>query len=242
MKLLIIRHADPDYAKDSLTEKGFREAEFLAERLTKLNIKACYVSPYGRAKVTASYTMEPLGLVGKECKWLREFEPKIMRPDVTDRKMIPWDWLPADWTREEKYFDKASWTDTQIFRNSDVEKECKWVWENLDQLLESHGYKRNGYLYEVQAANDDIICFFCHFGIECVLLAHLLNVSPMVLWHGMCAAPSSVTTLTTEERREGVASFRMSSFGDISHLYAHGEEPSFQARFCECFASGERHD
>lgn len=242
MKLLIIRHADPDYEKDSLTEKGFREAEFLTERLAKLTIKACYVSPLGRAKATAEGTLKTLGIKGKECAWLREFEPKIMRPDVMDREMIPWDWLPRDWTKEKKHFDKADWTDTDIFRASTVEKECQWVWEELDKVLATHGYRRNGYLYDAVAPNNDTLCFFCHFGVECVLLSHLLNVSPMVLWHGMCAAPSSVTTLVTEERREGIAGFRMTSFGDISHLYAHGEAPSFQARFCECFTNDERHD
>jgi probable phosphoglycerate mutase len=65
----------------------------------------------------------------------------------------------------------------------------------------------------------------------------------MQLWHGTCAAPSSVTTLVTEERRKGVAYFRMSSFGDISHLYAGGEGPSFAARFCEAYDNvNERHD
>jgi rod shape-determining protein MreB len=33
LKLLIVRHGDPDYEIDSLTEKGWREAEYLAERL-----------------------------------------------------------------------------------------------------------------------------------------------------------------------------------------------------------------
>jgi len=65
----------------------------------------------------------------------------------------------------------------------------------------------------------------------------------MVLWHGLCAAPASVTTVVTEERRKGIASFRMSAFGDISHLYAAGREPSFAARFCETFDRGDqRHD
>ena len=31
MKLLIIRHADPDYEIDSLTETGHREARLLAD-------------------------------------------------------------------------------------------------------------------------------------------------------------------------------------------------------------------
>jgi probable phosphoglycerate mutase len=65
----------------------------------------------------------------------------------------------------------------------------------------------------------------------------------MILWHGTCAAPTSVTTLVTEERREGIASFRMSSFGDISHLYVADQEPAFAARFCETFSNpNQRHD
>ena len=56
MKLLIVRHGDPDYTIDSLTEKGWREVEFLSERLTKLEIRDFYVSPLGRAKDTASPT------------------------------------------------------------------------------------------------------------------------------------------------------------------------------------------
>ena len=38
MELWIIRHGDPDYVHDSLTEKGVREAKLLAERLSKYNI------------------------------------------------------------------------------------------------------------------------------------------------------------------------------------------------------------
>ena len=55
MRLLFIRHGEPDYEKDSLTEKGFREAEYLAEYLADVKIDACYVSPLGRAKDTAAF-------------------------------------------------------------------------------------------------------------------------------------------------------------------------------------------
>ena len=33
MRLLIVRHGDPDYEKDTLTEKGHREASLLAKKL-----------------------------------------------------------------------------------------------------------------------------------------------------------------------------------------------------------------
>lgn len=47
MKLLIVRHGDPDYSIDSLTPKGWREAELLKNRLTKLDVAAFYCSPLG---------------------------------------------------------------------------------------------------------------------------------------------------------------------------------------------------
>ena len=88
MKLLIVRHGDPDYTIDSLTEKGWREAEFLSERLTKLEIRDFYVSPLGRAKDTASPTLKKMNRTATECDWLREFDVLIDRPDVTDKKII----------------------------------------------------------------------------------------------------------------------------------------------------------
>ena len=112
----------------------------------------------------------------------------------------------------------------------------------FDKVLAEHGYVRDGHYYRVEKANNDTLVFFCHFGLGCVLISHLLSMSPMVLWHNLCAAPSSVTTLTSEERRKGIAGFRMNSYGDISHLYAHDEPPAFAARFCECYDNDERHD
>jgi probable phosphoglycerate mutase len=121
--------------------------------------------------------------------------------------------------------------------------EAALVYSGLDELLMEHGYQHEGNLFRAIRSNNDTIVLFCHFGVECVILGHLLGISPIVLWHGFCAAPSSVTTLITEERREGIAYFRMSSFGDISHLYAFGEQPAFAARFCEMFNNkDERHD
>ena len=242
MKLLIVRHADPDYSIDSLTPTGWKEAELLSERLKKLDIKNFYTSPLGRAKDTASLTLSKMNREALTLPWLKEFHCSIARPDQPVPK-IPWDWLPADWTRVPKYFDKDTWFTTDIMKNGDVDKEYQWVTSELDKLLANHGYVRENHYYRAEKANNDTIVFFCHFGLECVLLSHLLNVSPMILWHGMCAAPSSVTTLVTEERREGIAYFRMSAFGDISHLYAAGEEPSFAARFCETYDNvNERHD
>ena len=244
MRLLIIRHGDPDYRKDSLTEKGWKEAELLSQRLSKLDVAQFYVSSMGRAKDTASLTLQKMGRTAIECEWLREFWPTIRRTDIEGSpETLAWDWLPEDWTAEENYFRRGEWLDTDIMRQSQVREVYEEVVQNFDTLLAKHGYAREGNLYRAERPNRDTIVFFCHFGLECVLLSHLMNVSPMILWHHLCAAPSSVTTIYTEERRPGKASFRVAAFGDISHLYAGGEEPSPSARFCETYDSAdERHD
>lgn len=243
MKLLLIRHGDPDYTIDSLTEKGHREAEYLSERLIKLPVSAFYCSPLGRAKDTAKPTLEKLGRSAEECEWLREFNGRIHRPDRREKEFLCWDWLPQDWTKDPKLFSRENWLQNQVMAAGNVKEEYQWVTSSLDELLASYGYRREGDLYRVEQGNNDTIAFFCHFGVECVLLSHLLNVSPMVLWHGFVALPSSVTTVITEERRKGIASFRVNAFGDISHLYAHNEPPAFMARFSECYENeGERLD
>lgn len=242
MRLLIIRHGDPDYEKDSLTEKGWREAELLADRIAKLEVAKFYVSPLGRAKDTASLTLKRMNRTATECDWLREFPPSILRPDGRGERRIAWDWLPEDWTAEGKYFLRDSWQDTKIMREGRVGAVYEEVIRGFDGLLAEHGYVREGEFYRAERSNRETVALFCHFGLECVLLSHLMNVSPMILWHSTCAAPSSVTTAVTEERRQGKAIFRVTAFGDISHLYAAGEEPAFAARFCETFGDADRHD
>ncbi len=242
MKLLIVRHGDPDYSIDSLTPAGWEEAKLLADRLSKLDVKAFYVSPLGRAKDTASFTLERLDRQAQVLDWLREFPAKVTKPNKTEPG-IAWDWLPQDWTQRARFYDKEQWTQEVELAQSNVKEQTQNVWDGLDQLLASHGYVREGNLYRAVSPNEDTVVLICHFGLECVLLGHLLGISPMVLWHSTCAAPTSVTTLITEERREGIAVFRMNSFGDTSHLYVAGREPSFSARFCETFGNQEqRHD
>ena len=235
MRIIIVRHGDPDYSIDSLTETGWKEAAILSERLAKLDVKEFYVSPLGRAQDTAKPTLEKLGRNAVTCEWLREFNPRINRPDITNRKKCAWDWLPADWTKEEEFFRRDLWYTQETMQQADVKAEYDWVIGEFDQLLNKHGYARDGEFYRAEQPNQDTLVFFCHFGLGCVLMSRLMNVSPMILWHHTCLAPTSVTTFYTEERQKGIASFRAQSIGDISHLYAAGEEPAFAARFCEVY-------
>ena len=96
--------------------KGWKEAEFLSEKIAALDVRDFYVSPLGRAKDTASCTLKKNGRTATECKWLREFDVKIRRPDLHGEKIIPWDWLPQDWTKIENFYSFDRWWDNDILR------------------------------------------------------------------------------------------------------------------------------
>ena len=196
MKLYIIRHGDPDYANDTLTARGWREAELLADRLEKLEITDFYVSPLGRARDTASVLLDRLGVQAEVRDWLREFPPKRLDP-ADGRERPAWDWRPSEWAEIPEYYDRDAWMHTPVMESAGVPAAYQTVGAGLTELLAGKGYVRTGNLFSVQRPNRDAVALFCHFGVECVLLSHLLGVSPMPLWHGTCALTSSVTTLVS---------------------------------------------
>lgn len=239
MKLVICRHGDPDYSIDSLTEKGWKEAELLSDRISKLDVKDFYVSPLGRARDTSKATLKKMNREATVLPWLQEFKGQIME---NGEPRQCWDRKPAYWTEIDDYYKADSWYNVDIMKELDVKKEYEEVCKGVDELLLKYGYKHEGRHFKVLNANHDTVVLFCHFGIEAIILSHIFGISPMPLLHNFVALPTSVTTIVTEEREEGVAVFRCMGFGDVSHLYCANEEPAFAARFCECFTDDTRHD
>ncbi len=255
MRILLIRHGDPDYENDTLTDKGCREANFLAKRAPSLHLGECYMSPFGRAQRTAKPCLEAVGCEAQTLEWLQEFPsgldinkaPELVAvyPDteIEGKKYLPrieWDMMPGYFTEHEEYMDKDAWKKSVVAQSSNMVEVYDKITSEFDALLAKHGYIRENGHYRVEKESTETITFFCHFGLICALLSHLWNVSPFILWQSFALAPSSVTELHTEEREQGVAYFRASKIGDVSHLYAGGEEPSFAARFCEVYSNKEQ--
>lgn len=217
MKVLIIRHGDPNYALDTLTEKGWQEAEYLAERIAPMNIKAYYVSPMGRAQDTASVTLKKAGRVAQTYAWLREFDIPI-KDMTTGQPCQVWELRPEDWTAVPEFYEKDRWYHVPVMKENGVKERWEEVCCGLDRLLEQHGYKREEIHYRAVQPNDNTIVLFCHFGVTCAMLGHLLGISPMLLWNGFSLETTAVTTLVTKEGKEGIAAFHVCEFGDVSHI------------------------
>ncbi|MBO6158173.1 MAG: histidine phosphatase family protein [Firmicutes bacterium] len=240
MKILFIRHGDPDYVHDSLTEKGWREASALADFMASENgpgrfADSFYCSPLGRARDTASLTLKALGRKAEILDFFREFDVRAKDPH-TGKDHVAWDFFPADWTKQMDMFDFERWHQAPIYQsNPQIPVYYQKVCQGLDDLLSEHGYVREGYLYRALNPSHKLIVVFCHFGITGMLLSHLINVSPAALLHGAFVPPTGMTLLATEERQEGYASFRMHFMGACPHLSAAGEPLSGSGLFKECF-------
>lgn len=241
MKILIIRHADPDYSIDSITEKGKVERALLTERLKKENITAIYCSVLGRARDTIQPAAEHFGITPEYCDWLREFDYAKIKVPYLDRDKNAWDILPELVNENPLLYHPDEWRNVDFIKKSNVPEMYDRVVKELDRVIAKHGYIKNGAYYRAEKPNHDTIVFTCHFGLGAVLISHLFNTSPYPFWQNSFLAPSSVTEFYTEERIEGIASFRCFAMGDVSHLYHGGEAASFSGRFCECFTDNTRH-
>lgn len=235
MRILLIRHAEPDYTVDSLTPKGRVEAELLSRRMVKYDVRDFYVSPLGRAKDTAAYTLEKLGREAETLPWLREFRGSYPDPETGERRIVAWDVKPRIWTAFPGVTQIDTWCDTPAFAGGDVKEIWQETTAGVDELLGRYGYVKDGPVWKCENNGDFTIALFCHFGISMAILGYLTDVSPMVLWqHTMCL-PSSLTEVVTEERIKGEVIFRMTKLGDLTHLEASGEVRSTAGLFPEVY-------
>ena len=150
MRIIIIRHGDPDYEIDGLTEKGKREVEFLRKRMVKEDITKVYCSILGRARLTAQPFLDSLNIKAEYCEWLKEFfDPQVKLP-YNKEPSICWDIMPEYMNTLENIYHPTKWREEEFVKNSTICARYDYVTENLDKVLKEFGYVRDGYNYKVE--------------------------------------------------------------------------------------------
>ena len=224
MRLLIIRHADPDYPNNTITAAGHLEAAALAKRMATLRPSLpsrLYASPLGRARHTADYTAKALGMAYAIEDWTAELGCGVNWP-ADGPKIAAWD-VPAELLREPATDELGAgrWS-TDMIDHPDVRAEREKVARGSDEFLARHGYVREGGRFRIVQGHRDTIAVFCHGGFGLTWLAHLLALPLAMVWGGFWLPPSSVTTVLFDERSADWATPRAIGVGDVSHLYEAG--------------------
>lgn len=221
MRLYIIRHATPDYPNDSILPEGHLEAQALAQRMARLGLDRLYVSPLGRAAATARYTAELTGMTPVTEPWTAEI-PNCWMDHPRYGRLTMWDCPGEDIRAHEPFPSQQDWYKMPLLSDPNFREQVERVKNNSDAFLARHGYMREGGRYRCIKPNRERIAVFCHGGFGLTWLAHLLEISPAMIWSGFWLPPSSVTTVLMDERSTEWAVPRCLGVGDVSHLYHAG--------------------
>lgn len=215
MQIYLLRHAEPAYPADALTARGHRQARALARRLAGCGIEAIYSSPMGRARATAGYAAELLGLPVVVEPWMGELESWTI--DQRPRGEAPaWEVEPG--TVRQRPIDGDDWHLFPPFDAVDLGAEFAALGRSSDAFLRRQGYLRDGPRYRVERPRRDRLAVFGHCGFGLTWLAHLLAIPPPLVWAGFTLAPSSLTAIVFEADGKGSAVPRCLALGDLSHL------------------------
>jgi broad specificity phosphatase PhoE len=216
MRIYLIRHGDPDYSTDSLTEAGKAEALSLSEYLASIKLDYLFTSPLGRARATASYTETRLAKEATVLDWTEEI--KLPSPDGSDLDFMTWYQSPENF-RNQSYKKNDAWN--EILQN---------ITKESDSLIESLGWKRSGHQYhflsEKNIHKDVQIAIFSHGGFGLTWLAYLLNIPYHYIWSSFFLHASSITTILFDERPQNVGTPRVIGLAALPHLYKNGLTPT----------------
>lgn len=171
MRIIFVRHGEPDYVNDCLTETGKKQAEAAAKRLEREGITKIYSSPMGRAAETASFTAKRLNLPIQTLPFMHEIS--WGGPDVPAEGHP---WTVSDWmiSRDDFDFYHEDWRKHPGFRENTAVRYLDEISGQIDDLVLEHGYRHEGTRFFCKTNQQETFAIFSHGGSGACVLAHLL--------------------------------------------------------------------
>lgn len=223
MLLYIIRHGDPIYETDSLTERGKLQAEAVGKRMVDAKIDRVFVSPMGRAIDTAEPTCRLLGLNYTVEPWAHEIEDDRLTPypdgELKSISVIPESVFRENGNIELSYDDSFECT---AINQSNMRHARDIIEEGGRDFLERLGYREENGVYRVLYPNNERVALFCHSNMCRAWLSSLLHIPLHLVWAGFEFTHTGVTVIEFRNRNSGFTVPKCLCFSDMSHLYAAG--------------------
>lgn len=237
MLLYIIRHGDPIYDPDSLTELGHKQARALAPRLAPLGFDKIYVSPMIRAKQTAEPTCKALGIEPEIKDFLSENDlfskmSMMLPPDTPNFEGKPVERLRWCFHQQITNFRTAeSYHMTDNWHTLPAFSECKTLKPAYDEfikgsdaLLSELGYVNEGDHYRITNPKYERVAVFCHQGVGLTWISHMLHLPPHIIWGSFDITHSGISVLEFKNYKNGITLPLCLCLSDTSHLF-HADLP-----------------
>ena len=223
MLLYIVRHGDPDYITDSLTERGKLQAEAVGKRIFDSGIDRIFSSPMGRARETAAPACRLLGLPCHIEDWSHEVEDERLTP-------FPDGVLKSVTVVQNTYYREKGWIDLPYnrayeapgFNTSQMQTAVARIEQGGRDFLERLGYREENGVYRILQKNEEKVALFCHSVMARAWLSTLLHIPIHLMWAGFHYTHTGVTVLEFENNENGFTAPVCHCYSDMSHLYAAG--------------------
>lgn len=225
MRIVFIRHGEPDYKKDCLTETGKKQAESAAARLEREGISEIYASSMGRAQETAGFTARKLGLPVHTLDFMHEIS--WGGPDIP---MEGHPWTISDWMINEKQYDfyQEDWRQHPYFKNNIAVNFLDDISGKFDALLLRQGYRHEGLRYYCETDQQKTIAVFSHGGSGACVLSHLLALPFPYVCSVMPYGLTSITILNFPVQTGEYVHPRIELFNDLAHTLSNSGGLIFQ--------------
>ncbi len=177
MKLILIRHGDPNYKDNCLTPLGHAQAEALAKRIERkgTEVTAICASDYGRAIETAEHTAIRLGKDITRLEFMHEISYGLHGASKEEKlQYSPWK-APAELVRNGVQIHSYDPDNFWGYKGTKLEEAVERVCGGFDAWIEQFGLHREGYCYRCDRENSDNILVFAHGGTISVLFGYLTS-------------------------------------------------------------------
>lgn len=235
MLLYYVRHGEPIYQPDSLTEKGKQQAAALAQRLQNSQIDEIYASSSNRAVQTAQPLAEQLK---KEIRILdfcnENYAWKEFTVEENGRKK--WVYQSEEMLRllckEEIRQLGFEWYRHPAFADGLFEQGMERIGKNTDEFLEGLGYRhdRENHCYRAVASNEKRIALFAHEGFSHAFLPYVLDI-PYPLFAKFEYEHTGVSVIWFDTKSDGTAYARLLQYSSDAHLVANGPDRLYNGWF-----------
>ncbi len=182
MLLYYIRHGEPIYNPDMLTDLGVKQAEALAKRLAIHGVDKIYASTSNRAIMTAKPTAELLNKEITTLDFCNESHAWSYFTVKTPNGGKEWCFQNADmikcFSSNEITSLGKGWYEHSCFSDTNFKEGFEIVSQKADEFLTSLGFKHNadGTYDVLRKNNPDRIALFAHAGFGSVFLSSILDI------------------------------------------------------------------
>lgn len=226
MLFFYLRHGDPIYNPDSLTELGIQQAEALSKRLALYGLDKIYSSTSNRALMTARPTCDKLGLEPELVDFANEHHAWV---DLTVLENDKREWIFHNPKTLELLSDESvvclghKWYEHPEFKEYNFKNGMERIAAESDNFFENLGYERikGTGKYKVINPNEQRVALFAHQGFGIAFLSYLLNIPYPIFSTHFDIGHSDMTVIEFKEI-DGYAVPRVLTLSSDSHLYREG--------------------